>query len=645
MSKRIRVWGFELALLLAAVALAWALPRHLAFTAIAENWAQDFRASYYAPHEPTHPEIVVVAITEDTLARFPYRFPVDRGFLAQLMKYFKEAGVKLVAFDILFDQPTEAAKDAAFREAALAFPTPVITGWTDRQTGLTEKQWAFQHEFLKGMLPAWSNTLKDVSDSTIRRIFPGREEEDGSYRLAFGPAIAKQLGIETPREAQTIRYRITGDTEKPAFRQFPAHAVPVLPKAWFRDKIVLVGADLPFDDRHRTPLAAAQGHAAGVIPGVVIHAHGLAQLLAKENPPRGDIRLELLSAALLAAIAIALSFTRIALVWRFLLAGVAVGGFLAVNFLLFRHTSLTLPVVSPVLVFAFTMGVSSYHAAQLRDGETRFIREAFSRYVAPSLVSRMQEHPELLNLGGQKRSVTVLFTDVEGFTSLSETLDPDVLVRVLNEYLDGMVHCVHVHGGMVDKFIGDAVMAVFGAPEPTPDHAEKAIACAIEMHLFATDFAAKQRAAGIDWGRTRLGVHTGDAVVGNVGGSLRFDYTAIGDTVNTGSRLEGVNKYLGTSICVSETSAATCKLPLRPIGRLVVKGRVDPLGTFTPILAGEEAVAEEYAKVYAALQAGNADAPAMFQALVDKYNDGLSRFHAKRLKEDEISDLIVMKDK
>lgn len=645
--RRWRVWAVEAAILLVAVALTWALPRHLAFTAIAENLAQDFRAGYFAEPEPTHPDIVVVAITEDTLAKFPYRFPVDRAFLADLLNTLNGIGVKAVAFDILFDQATEPEKDAAFREALLNAKMPVIVGWTDRETGLTDAQAEFQQEYLQGIRAAYSNTLKDVSDSTIRRVFPGRNDEDGQFRPAFPAAIAAVLGAKPPQTEVTLRYRTTEDPAKPAFRVFPAHAVKVLPKAWLANKIVLVGADLPFEDRHRTPLAATLGRIAGTLPGVVIHAHAVAQLLEGKEAAHPDTRAELAAAILLALIAIGLSFARIGLWLRLPLALGALVLFAAVNFAAFRYANIALPLVSPIFVFALTVGASSYHSAQIRDGETRFIREAFSRYVTPNLVRKLQDQPELLALGGEERELTVLFTDVEGFTSLSETLEPPVLVRVLNEYLDGMVACVHKHEGMVDKFIGDAVMAVFGAPEKTSDHAAKAIACAIDMHLFATAFAKRQREEGIDWGRTRLGVHTGRAVVGNVGGSNRVDYTAIGDTVNTGSRLEGVNKYLGTSICISETAAkAAPGVKLRPIGRLVVKGRTEPLGTYTPILPGEEALAEEYLIVFTQMAAGEAASKAALGQLAERHaGDGLIAFHIKRLKEEPPSDLIVMKDK
>lgn len=630
----------------AVVAMAVLLPRHVAFTAVAENWAADSRATLFAVASPPHPQVVVLAITEDTLALFPYRFPVDRGFLAGLVDSLGAVGAKAVGFDILFDQATEPAKDQAFRAAVARFPGPVVVGWTDRETGLTERQAEFQASYLDGIPAGYSNTLKDVSDSTIRRAFPGRIGPDGAYRPGFVPLLARTLGAAVPDGAFPIVYRIGDESGQPAIRSFPAQTLKLLPKSWFKGKVVLVGADLPFEDRHRTPLAAGLGRDKGTLPGVMVHAHALAQLLDGLASPRSSLTVEVVVALVLALCALGLGFARWPLWWRLGAALAVVVVFWAFDALAYRHLALELPVVSPTMAFAVMMALAGYHATHMRDAETRFIRDAFSRYVAPGLVAQLQEHPDQLALGGEKREVTVLFTDVEGFTSMSESLDAALLVSVLNEYLDSMVECVHRHGGMVDKFIGDAVMAIFGAPEPTADHANLAIACALEMQAHARALQERQRAAGICFGRTRIGIHTGVAVVGNVGGSRRFDYTAIGDTVNTASRLEGVNKYFGTPICVSETAAAASGRSLRPIGRLVVKGRTEALATFTPVAPGEEVMAADYTRCYALLAAASPEAIAAFRDLAERYpDDPLIRFHLGRLGHEPPSDLIVMKDK
>lgn len=642
----VKRWLLDAAMVVSVTLLILVMPRHIAFVAVAENWAADSRATLFAKPSPPHPDIVLLSITEDTLATFPYRFPVDRGFLAGLVDHLGAAGAKAIGLDILFDQPTEPGKDAAFREAARRFPGKLVVGWTDRETGLTPRQADFQASYLDGIAAAYSNTLKDVSDSTIRRMFPGRTDSDGQYRLGFVPALATAMGAAAPDGPTPIVFRIGADAATPPIRTFPAHAARVLPKAWFKDKVVLVGADLPFEDRHRTPLAAGLGRDAGTLPGVTVHAHALAQLLDGVRPPQPALAVEVALALALCAAACALGMMRMALWQRLGLAGLVVVAYWAGNAFAFREMAISLPVVAPTMGFGLMIALSGYHAVHQREAETRFIRDAFSRYVAPGLVTRLQENPDQLALGGEKREVTVLFTDIEGFTTISESLDAGQLVGVLNDYLDGMTACVHQHGGMVDKFIGDAVMAIFGAPEPMEDHASRAIACALAMEAFSNAFMVSVQERGIPFGRTRIGVHTGVAVVGNVGGSRRFDYTAIGDTVNTASRFEGVNKYFGTTICVSESAAKASGALLRAIGRIVVKGRSIPLPAFTPVAPGQEDLARRYAQAYALLAAESADAtPAFAQLAADFPTDPLIRFQVDRLTGAAPTDLIVMKDK
>ena len=263
------------------------------------------------------------------------------------------------------------------------------------------------------------------------------------------------------------------------------------------------------------------------------------------------------------------------------------------------------------------------------------------------MVRRFQDDPESLKLGGARRPVTLVFTDVEGFTAMSETLEPAVLVSILNDYLDGLSQTVIDHDGMIDKFIGDAVMAVFGAPDEQPDHADRAVACAVAMQEFSRRFAAAQRDRGIAFGRTRIGIHSGEAVVGNIGGRMRFDYTAVGDAVNTAARLEGANKTLGTGICVSgDTAAQATGRRFRPIGALTVQGRQEAITAFEPVAPAETDRAAAYEAAFALLKAGDPRArPAFERYLEDHPDDALAAFHLSRMDGGAVSDRIVLAGK
>ena len=211
-------------------------------------------------------------------------------------------------------------------------------------------------------------------------------------------------------------------------------------------------------------------------------------------------------------------------------------------------------------------------------------RLALSRYFSPNLARQLAENPESLQLGGERRVLTFVFTDLANFTALVEVNDPSVIVPLLNEYLGGMTKIVFAHGGTVEKIVGDSVHAMFGAPIEQPDHAQRGVGCALALDAFAESFRQAKSADGLQFGVTRIGVHMGPVIVGNFGGDNFFDYTAHGDAVNTAARLEGANKYLGTRICVSEHVAnAIPEFSGRPVGELVLKGKIEGLNVFEPL--------------------------------------------------------------
>ncbi|NBS94299.1 MAG: adenylate/guanylate cyclase domain-containing protein, partial [Betaproteobacteria bacterium] len=176
--------------------------------------------------------------------------------------------------------------------------------------------------------------------------------------------------------------------------------------------------------------------------------------------------------------------------------------------------------------------------------QRQFVQGAFSRYVSPDVVNQLVENPEALAVKGDRRELSFIFTDVAGFTTLSEGLSAEKLSETLNAYLDGACQIILESKGTIDKFIGDAIMTIFNAPIPQDDHAERAVRCALAIDAYAEDFRKRYNAEGIPIGVTRIGIHSGPAVIGNFGSQQRMDFTALGDTVNTAARTEGVNKYL-----------------------------------------------------------------------------------------------------
>ncbi|RWD67050.1 MAG: adenylate/guanylate cyclase domain-containing response regulator [Mesorhizobium sp.] len=273
--------------------------------------------------------------------------------------------------------------------------------------------------------------------------------------------------------------------------------------------------------------------------------------------------------------------------------------------------------------------------ARRRQAAAERAHAALSRYFSPNLAARLASDGDAVGLAGQRREVAALFTDIAGFTTLVETMEPDTLGDLLNDYLAGMTDIVFRHEGTVAKVVGDALHVLFGAPSEQPDHAVRAVACALELDAFSEAFREQWRTKRIVLGPTRIGVNAGPAMVGNFGGVRFFDYTAYGDTINIAARLEAANKQLGTRICVSESVArAVPDFRGRPVGDLVLRGRTEPLRAYEPLPPdrAEDDSADGYGSAFARLEADDPGAIGAFAAEVGRRpGDQLASFHLKRL--------------
>lgn len=239
--------------------------------------------------------------------------------------------------------------------------------------------------------------------------------------------------------------------------------------------------------------------------------------------------------------------------------------------------------VTPALAALVSVIAAGTVSAVLQRRLAANIRRRFEQHLAPSVVARIVERPDLVRFEGERREITALFTDIEGFTALTDRMDPKELIALLDEYLDGVVAVIVEHGGMVDKVVGDAVHAFFNAPVDLDDHPRKALAAAHGIIVLTERFMKSETGATAGIGRTRIGIETGDVVIGDVGKGLKVDYTAHGNAVNTAARLEALNKTFGTSICVGpQLRKRLADEAFRPLGQIDVRGR-GMLDVFTPI--------------------------------------------------------------
>jgi class 3 adenylate cyclase/CHASE2 domain-containing sensor protein len=646
-------WLRDSLVLLAIVVMvaggSFGMQRALPFVASIERWIADYRIATVAKPEPQHPDIVIVAITEETLEQFPYRAPVDRRFLSELLRTLDQRGVRGILLDLMLDQPTEADKDDVLKQTMDALKTPLVVSYAREEEALTANQVEYLDAYLRPDLRGFANLEKDRFDDTPRWIYPGRALPDGSFLPGIATVLMQKLGVAVPGKRTELAYRARPDAKTEPFASFPAHTLAVLPPEWFKDKIVLIGADQSLVDRHRSPFAAAFEGQAAMLPGVVFHAHAIAQLLAHRVAPEVGWPAELGVLAVCAVLGALLGMIRMGLTLRVGSAIFVVLVLWAGGFVLFRYASVLVPLVTPSLAVGMALWLTEVYTGRLEREEKKFIQSAFAKYVSPTLLDEIVENPQRLSLVAKRREMSFIFTDVAGFTALIEKMDARVLAAMMNEYFNGLCAVIFKHGGTVDKFIGDAVFAIFNAPRLQKDHHRRAVACALELDAFAQSFMAQQAEKGRRFGITRIGVHSGWANVGNFGSDLRFEYTALGDTVNTASRLEGLNRFFGTRITVSGATAKRCRRqPFRPLGRVVLRGKTEAIDVFEPVTV-EQAKSDymqTYRKAYALLAEGDRSADDLLRSLqtLDP-GDPCVSFHRDRIAEGVVSNHIEMADK
>ncbi len=425
-----------LVLWLVCFALGIAFPRTFTIFDFIENWLGDFRVATLSAEMPRRSDIVLLTITEETLSQFPQRFPVDREFLAGALEILDQAGVRAVGMDILFDRPTDPEKDQRLAEVVANFSAPLIVGWSDSSDGLTQ----VQAEFLRGYLPeavkAYADLARGNREQTVRWISPGRQGEE-EFRSGFAPALARVVGAAAPREETRLLYRRASDGSIVPFTIFPIHQIGILPKKWFKGKIVLIGVDLPTQDRHRTPFAATLGKRDGSLPRVVIHAFGLAQFLDGVSIGKSSLFPELLLLFVASGVGIGLGLLRTAIALKIALGALSFAGVWLTGLLVYAMGDILVPLFVPSAVLAAAIGSSgtvSGRALRAEKEQVEALARARSEFLA--MMSHEIRTPmngvlgvlELLNMtkldGEQQKMVTIVQDSASS------------LLGILNDVLD-----------------------------------------------------------------------------------------------------------------------------------------------------------------------------------------------------------------
>ncbi len=543
-----------------------------------------------APNKSVFP-ITVVGIDEASFSELGLQWPWPRRLHAELVDRLASAGAAIIVFDIVFAEPSNKEDDKRFADSIRRAGNVVLAADRVYKESSSVRQW-LRLDPLKLFTDAGAQvglaTVALDSDLVIRQI---PESGDALWRsvvvrlIREHPEITPNLGSSP---GSLIRYA-GGDHTFP-YVSYHEIVKPTgsIPADFFKDQVVIIGRDVKASpdvesaqaDLFATPFLASTGW---LTPGAEVHANIIETALGRNAISRlpGGVVVALLA---LVAAASAVAMRRWRPLWG-MLGGVAIAAVIAAAVWgVFLKWNLWVPAGSSLAIIPLmyvSLGGWSYVTEQMRRKE---ITRVFSLYVTPQVVNYLIAHPERINLGGERRELTLMFTDLAGFTTFSEELSPERVTHLLNRHFTSMTDVVLEHGGTVVQFIGDAIMAFWGAPLDDDDKAYRAVSAAIAMQkamaVLREDFAKE----GLPPIRMRIGIHSGSAVVGNLGSAKRFGYTAVGDDVNLAARLEGINKLYGTNIMVSSDTAQQIngRIALRPVDRVIVKGKSQAVEVFTP---------------------------------------------------------------
>jgi adenylate cyclase len=545
----------------------------------------DARFRLRGPVMPRLP-IVIVNIDQDSFDELDLPWPWPRTLHAELIHKLIAYKVRLIAFDILFTEPKpDVGEDQALAEAIQLAGKVILAAEYTEVPGVFGSKMSMNlptpliraHALNYGPV----NLITD-RDGVVRsallslpfqdRIFPAFAYQI-SRALAGKTALAGPAGTSPP---SPMLYYINFRGPARTFPHIPYYRIlqEEIDPAFFKDKIVLVGASAAsLHDLHPTPYSAHQPTS-----GVEIQANFVETLVANDA-------LLPLSSWYHAALFVALSAVTIAVTlsvrpWRAVLLMFSIASLWAISaFCLFVYLQLWIPFVPTLLGIIITYGGITLDHYIREQRERLRLRMLFSKYVSPDVMDEILDNRAGLGLSGRRRHITVLFSDIRGFTSISERIAPEQVVACLSDYLAAATQIIFKHGGTVDKFMGDAVMAIFGAPKSYGDDAVRAVMAGRELIQLVETLAPKWLAALGRPLKVGVGINSGDAVVGSIGSEIRSDFTAIGDTVNLASRLEGLTKELQIPLLISEYTAAELddRLSLKPLQHVKVAGREAPL--------------------------------------------------------------------
>ena len=629
---RLLATALFLALALFLARESWNLP----LARDAERALFDIRFFWTAPQVPQDERIVLVTYDDQTLEELGKRSPLDRRLLAEALRAIDGLNPRAIGIDILIDQAQP--EDPLLVEAFRAMRTPTYLAFATQETNERQIEY-WQEQFLRDFIrqsapvrPASIRLEPEGADNVIRR-WPRQDRR-------LPPLLANALAPIHPEFRDhdgSIAFRLPQSEEVPVFMNLPIQFVAAAPEAvrpFIEGRYVLIGGYIQDLDDFETTLTH---QSTAWTKGIEVHAHLLAQLL-DGNMPAPVPGWALWIAAFGIVVAGALTSLLEVRGWKLALVVAAQILFLAALPFYLQSSgtdTIDLPAFGWGLGWLLAFVAAGAAARAVGSEQRRFAQSALGKYLPRDIAAEILREPERLALSGEKRSIYALFTDLEGFTKLSHAISPEKLSSLLNHYLDLMSETVLRHGGTIDKFVGDAVVAFWGAPIARDDDADRAVKAAAAMFEAGEEF---RRSAGEDVpaiGCTRVGLHWGEAVVGNFGGEGRIQYTALGDGMNTAARLESANKALKTTALVSSEAKERCTLDwFRPMGRIVLSGRSTAVEVWEPVPHLPAEVRADLCKHWRRFEAGEKDALEAIEAIAAAHKeDAALQYFVYRIRE------------
>jgi adenylate cyclase len=600
------------------------------FAVDAERALYDMRALFASLKRPVDQDkrIVLIPFTPETQRSTGERSPLDRTTLAKALTNIDKMGARAIGIDILIDQAQP--DDPVLVKALHEMKTPVWLGYaTNAHNSYDVEVW--QQEFIDAFVRAIDNP--NVRKASIR-IEADKDNVMRNWPVQYRDLppflpVAMSGRTRAANYQGSVLYRAplgfgTND-QREVFTSLPIDLFATPEGASMlgnevKGRYVFIGGDLPDIDQFDTPATRLTD-----LPttGLKVHATMLAQLLDGRLPGRVSG-----FALWIVAFFVVLAGTFTSMIdirpgWLTLVIIGQLGFFGAVPFL-FEWQGIDtqgLPAFGWIAGWLLAYMATEATVKAMGSDQKRFAQSALGKYLPRDIAAQILKDPGKLSLRGERLQIYTLFTDIQGFTELSHRIPAEKTAMLLNAYLDGMSDIVLNNGGTIDKFVGDAVVAFWGAPIPKPDDGKNAVAAALEMLEFTQKFGANDPDRAMV-GRTRVGLHYGEAIVGNFGGEGRISYTALGDAMNTAARLEGANKYLKSVALISEEVRKRVDSDLlRPMGRIVLSGRPTPIVVWEPAAQMPADVRAELAKLWEQFDGGDKEALHAIEAIAAAHPD------------------------